>query len=65
MTHSGNAISYRKFVLTTQLTDKGAPINLLFLCMCVSVQVWLTFPKAQQIQAEQVPVDWLLENKDL
>lgn len=33
--------------------------------VCVCVQVWLTFPKARQIWAEQVPIDWLVENRDL
>lgn len=69
MTCSGNAISYHK---SCRLTDKDT-LTQAWLCallsLCVRVRVWvcvwLTFPKAQQIRAEQVPIDLLVENREL
>lgn len=55
-------------VLATQLTDKGTltrrRLNSLSACVCVFVCSW-HFRKPQQIRAEQVPIDWPVENRDL
>lgn len=66
MTHSGNAISYHRLYWPRRSQIRARwSTRRLCACLCVCVQVRLTFPKAQQRWAEQVPIDWLVENRDL
>lgn len=70
MTRSGNAISYHDlyWLRRSQIRahwHNGSCAHSLCACVCGHASVQLTFPKPQQIRAEQVPIDWLVENRDL